>query len=140
MLIGTSNPGSIPQYIRNQLRSLTFRWKSPMKEACSKILRGVWAGKIVYYLSEDREKVLCWGLLVWKTNACYPEIMLYTRRGHRGKGLARQVFWGLRHSIHPQAQYVWYPHDKPAHDFYTKRFNERVTNTMPYPEVLWVRQ
>ncbi len=140
MLIGTNYLSTVPTHHIKQMRSLTFRWKSPMKVAFSNMCRGVWAGKIVYKLDESREKVLAWGLFVWKPDESQPEIMLYTRQSERGKGHAKEVFWALRHSVHPECAYVYYPHDKGSHDFYIKRFNERVSGKMPHPECLWIRQ
>lgn len=138
-LIGTEQVSAIPQYIQSQLLKLMFRYQSPMRVAFHAIRDKTWKGRIVYMLDWDSDKVLAWGLLVWKPGATQPEIMLYTRAAARGAGHAKQVFWALRNSLE-NPEYTYYPHNETAHRFYMARYAERVAGNIPQPVVRWIAQ
>jgi hypothetical protein len=136
-LYGVTSSNPLLPAIENQLRSLAFRWKSPLRKAFSDFKAGRKRATVVWL--EDAGRVLAWGILVW--NGDVPEIMLYTRTTEQRKGYARQVFWALRHSLsgEPNASYVYYAHDPKSSAFYAKRFEERCSGSMPHPQVVWLQ-
>lgn len=151
-LVGTDDPNCFPHHLFRQVASLTFRWKSPMKRAFVEFWHQRRKARLVWLTARDEPtKVLAWGLLQWHPStqldadgkawdpAC-PEIMLYVRRGVRRGGLARQVFWALRHTLPgDNAKYIYYGHDVKSSAFYQKRIEERQSGApLPRPEVLWL--